>query len=192
MSEDAINPDAVVEATPRWIAEVVIGLNLCPFCDASSRAGSIRYVVSNAQDATTLLTDLDRELRKLAAAPIEDVETTLLIHPHVFSDFLAFNDFLDAAEGLVDRLGLDGVIQLATFHPRYQFADTEPDAAENYTNRSPYPMLHLLREASIDAIAISEDELLQIPQRNIETLRAAAGRERIIARLEAEPSAKPC
>jgi hypothetical protein len=179
---NAIDPQTVIDATRRWIAEIVIGLNLCPFARRVFEGSLVRYVVSEAQDATTLLTDLDRELRTLATAPIAEVETTLLIHPHVFGDFLPYNDFLDAAEGLVDALDLDGVIQIASFHPRYQFAETEPDAVENYTNRSPYPMLHLLREESVSAITLEEAELLDIPRRNIETLRAL-GRDAILAKL---------
>lgn len=179
-----MDPQTVVEETRRWIDEFVIGLNLCPFARRVFEGGLVRYVVSDATDAPALLSDLERELRKLATAPITEVETTLLIHPHVFGDFLAYNDFLDAAEGLVDALDLEGVIQIASFHPHYQFADTAPDAIENYTNRSPYPMLHLLREDSINAIAVSEGELLAIPGRNIEVLRGL-GREAILARLAA-------
>jgi uncharacterized protein len=181
---NAIDRQSVIDATQHWIAEIVIGLNLCPFARRVFEGGLVRFVVSEAQDATTLLTDLDRELRTLATAPIAEIETTLLIHPLVFDDFLRYNDFLDAAEGLVGALGLEGVIQVASFHPRYQFAETEPDAVENYTNRSPYPMLHLLREESIDAIALDEAELLDIPRRNIETLRAL-GREAVLATLRA-------
>jgi hypothetical protein len=176
-----MNTDTVIDETRRWIAEIVIGLNLCPFARRVFEGGLVRYAVTEAQDATTLLTDLDRELRRLASAPIAESETTLLIHPQVFGDFLAYNNFLDAAEGLVGALDLEGVIQIASFHPHYQFAETEPDAVENYTNRSPYPMLHLLREESIDAIALDEAELLDIPRRNIETLRAL-GRDAILAK----------
>jgi uncharacterized protein len=178
----ALNSTTVIDETRRWIAEIVIGLNLCPFARRVFEGGLVRYVVSEAQDATTLLTDLDRELRKLASTPIAEIETTLLIHPHVFGDFLAYNDFLDAAEGLAGSLDLEGVIQIASFHPRYRFADAQADAVENYTNRSPYPMLHLLREESVSAIALDEQELLEIPRRNIETLRAL-GRDAIFAKL---------
>jgi uncharacterized protein len=179
---NAIDQQTVIDATRRWMAEIVIGLNLCPFARRVFEGGLVRYSVSEARNATTLLNDLDRELRQLAVAPIAEIETTLLIHPHVFDDFLEYNDFLDAAEGLVGAIDLEGVIQLASFHPRYQFAETEPDAVENYTNRSPYPMLHLLREESIDAIALDEAELLDIPRRNIETLREL-GRDAIVAKL---------
>lgn len=161
---------------------MVIGLNLCPFARRVFESDKIRYVVSDADDEQQLLDDLARELTFLAATPIATVETTLLIHPRVFTDFLDYNDFLDPAEELLAKLGLQSVIQIAGFHPDYQFADTEPDAAENYTNRSPYPMLHLLREDSVSAVADDPEELLEIPRRNVETLNAL-GTEKIRERL---------
>ena len=170
----------VIERTRRWIAEIVIGLNLCPFARRVFDAGRIRYAVSPATTPAALLDDLANELRALAGS--DEFETTLLIHPRVLGDFLDYNDTLADADALVDTLRLRGVIQLASFHPAYQFAGTEPDAVENYTNRSPYPMLHLLRESSISAVADDEEALLEIPERNVETLRAL-GREGILARL---------
>src|SRR3954462_5488311 len=143
----------VIDATRRWVAGVVIGLNLCPFARRVFDAGLIRYAVTAAADAGALLDDLARELTALAAAPRAEVETTLLIHPRALADFLDYNDFLADADRLVRDLGLRGVIQIAGFHPAYQFAGTAPDAAENYTNRSPHPMLHLLREDSITEVA---------------------------------------
>jgi hypothetical protein len=174
--------ELVIERTRRWIESIVIGLNLCPFAQRVFAGDKIRYQVSAATTEAELLRDLTEELNQLAATPIETVETTLLIHPNVFNDFLDYNDFLDVAEQRLAELDLDGVIQIASFHPDYRFADTEADAVENYTNRSPYPMLHLLREASIDATAENEEALLDIPQRNIETLRAL-GRAGIAERL---------
>jgi len=173
----------IIAATQRWIETFVIGLNLCPFAQRVFQAGKVRYVVSAATTEKTLLMDLTRELQSLAALPITAVETTLLIHPHALTDFLDFNDFLDPAEHRLAQLGLEGVIQLATFHPHYRFAETELDAVENFTNRSPYPMLHLLREESISNLAADPDELLAIPERNIETLRRL-GRETILERLQ--------
>lgn len=178
-----MNRQAVIAATQRWIETMVIGLNLCPFAQRVFQAGKIRYVVSIATSEKALLMDLTRELQSLAAVPISAVETTLLIHPHVLNDFLDYNDFLDPAESRLAQLGLDGVIQLASFHPDYQFSGTEPDAVENFTNRSPFPMLHLLREESISNIAADPDELLAIPERNIETL-TSLGREQILERLK--------
>ncbi len=176
--------ETIMAHTRRWIAEMVVGLNLCPFARRVFEGDKIRYVVSDTQDELALLDDLTNELRSLADAPIESIETTLLIHPRVLGDFLDYNDFLDHAEQRIENLGLSGVIQVASFHPDYQFADTPPDAAENFTNRSPYPMLHLLREESITAVADNEDELLAIPERNIETLRAL-GLAKILAKLKA-------
>ncbi|MCI0638690.1 MAG: DUF1415 domain-containing protein [Gemmataceae bacterium] len=161
----------VIGDTRRWIASFVIELNLCPFAKRVFDADTIRYSVSDARDEASLLVDLAAELKTLAATPIANVETTLLIHPHAFLNFLDYNDFLDPAEQLVADLGMEGVVQIASFHPEYQFAETDPDAVENYTNRSPYTMLHLLREESVSAVAGDPDELLEIPRRNMETLR---------------------
>jgi uncharacterized protein len=178
-----MEPQAVIERTRRWIASVVIGLNLCPFARRVFEADAIRYVVSDARDGGALLTDLATELRSLAATPASLVETTLLIHPHALADFLDYNDFLGDGERLVADLGLRGTLQIASFHPDYQFAGTRPDAVENYTNRSPYPMLHLLREASITAAASDPGALLEIPRRNAETLRRL-GREMVQKKLK--------
>jgi hypothetical protein len=174
----------VIEATRRWISSVVIGLNLCPFARRAFEAGRIRYAVSEAADEAALLADLANELSTLASAPIEEVETTLLIHPNALADFLDYNDSLGAAEQLIEDLGHRGAIQIASFHPAYQFAGSRPDDVENYTNRSPYPMLHLLREQSITAVAGDEEALLEIPRRNVRTLRAL-GRRKILQMLAA-------
>lgn len=167
-----MDPQTVIDRTRGWISAVVIGLNLCPFARRVFDADTIRFVVTEAEDEPTLIESLACELQTLATAPIEKVETTLLIHPHIFADFLDYNDFLDVCDQLIATLDFEGVIQIASFHPQYQFADTDPDAPENYTNRSPFPMLHLLREDSIANSASDPEELLEIPQRNIETLRA--------------------
>lgn len=173
-----------IEETRRWIASMVIELNLCPFARRVFEGDKIRYVVSAAEDEEALLKEMARELAFLAGSPIATVETTLLIHPRALGDFLDYNDFLDRADQLVERLALDGVIQIASFHPDYRFADTAADAVENYTNRSPYPMLHLLREESITAVIGDSDELLEIPRRNIETLQRL-GRAKVLQRLKA-------
>jgi hypothetical protein len=120
----------------------------------------------------------------LNLCPVAAVETMLLIHPHVLGNFLDYNDFLGVAENLLGDLGLRGIIQIASFHPDYQFAAAAADAVENYTNRSPYPMLHLLREQSISEGASDPDELLEIPRRNVTTLRQL-GREKILEKLRA-------
>ena len=162
--------NAVIVATTRWLERAVIGLNLCPFAKAVHVKGQIRYIVSEATTPEALADDLQRELEFLAEASAEQVDTTLLIHPHVLTDFLDFNDFLDVADGIVDELELDGILQVASFHPQFQFEGTEPDDITNYTNRAPYPMLHLLREDSVErAVAAFPDELA-IAETNIGTL----------------------
>jgi hypothetical protein len=175
---------AIIDHTRRWIETVVIGLNLCPFARRVFDGDTIRYVVTAAADGRSLLDALAVELVALASARASAVETTLLIHPRALASFDAYNDFLDLADDLLHGLALRGTIQIASFHPDYRFADAGPDAVENYTNRSPYPMLHLLREASISEVAGDGDELLAIPRRNVATLRAL-GRERVLAMLRA-------
>jgi hypothetical protein len=180
----AMDKQTIIDGTRRWIAAVVIGLNLCPFARRVFGADKIRYVVTDAGDEKALLADLAGELQALASSPISGVETTLLIHPRALGDFLDYNEFLADAELLVGDLGLRGVIQIASFHPGYHFAGTDPIAVENYTNRSPYPMLHLLREESISNVASDPGALLEIPRRNVETLRGL-GREKILEKLRA-------
>ena len=167
---NARHNDAIVADTIRWLERAVIGLNLCPFAKAVHVKGQIRYVVSAATAPEALADDLQRELEFLAEASAELVDTTLLIHPQVLTDFLDFNDFLDVADGIVDELELDGILQVASFHPQFQFEGTEPDDITNYTNRAPYPTLHLLREDSVQrAVAAFPDELV-IAETNIGTL----------------------
>jgi len=167
-----MSDEDVIAATREWIEKAVIGLNLCPFAKAVYVKNQVRYVVSRAPHLDGLLEDLDRELDFLAAADPEEIDTTLLIHPTLLPDFLDFNDFLQLAEAAVEEHGLEGVIQLASFHPQFQFADTAPDDIGNYTNRAPFPTLHLLREASIERAVAAFPEAETIYQRNIETLKA--------------------
>lgn len=162
---------AVITATERWLLKAVIGLNLCPFAKAAWVKQRVRIVVSAARTEAELVDDLIRELEDLHAADAEVLETTLLVHPDVLTDFLDYNDFLDAADATVEALGLEGEIQVASFHPQYQFADAEPDAVENATNRAPYPTLHLLRETSITRAVETYPDIDDIPVRNVETLR---------------------
>ena len=166
----------VIDATKRWIRSIVVGLNLCPFARRVFDADRIRYVVTDAADDVSLKLELIRELKLLAGADRATIETTLLIHPGVLCDFFDYNDFLGIADGLLQELGYEGVIQIASFHPDYQFAGTAAVAVENYTNRSPYPMLHLLREVSVTEVSANPDDLSRIPERNIETLRAIGTR----------------
>jgi uncharacterized protein len=176
--------ETVIEETRRWVETVVIGLNLCPFARRPFAAELIRFLVTPAATENELLEVLAAELTTLAATPRTTVETTLLIHPRVLADFLDYNDFLATADDLLRDLRLTGAIQIASFHPRYQFAGTELDAVENYTNRAPYPMLHLLREESVSEVNEDPKALAGIPDRNIETLRAL-GRARMLEMLNA-------
>lgn len=164
--------EAIIAATTRWIERAVIGLNLCPFARAPYLGGRLRLHVSHAKSPDGLIADLCDELSRLQEHDADALETTLLIHPFVFGDFLAFNDFLDAADNALETLELDGEIQLASFHPNYQFADSKPDDIENCTNRSPYPILHLLRESSVDRAVATMADTDSIYRRNIETLRS--------------------
>ena len=163
-------PDAVIADTVRWLERAVIGLNLCPFAKAVHTKGQIHYVVSEATDASDLLEELRRELQALAEISAEKRDTTLLIAPRCLQDFLDFNDFLGLAEDLVDTLDLDGVLQVASFHPQFQFADAAQDDITNATNRAPYPILHLLREDSIDRAVQAFPEAETIYERNMQVL----------------------
>lgn len=160
----------VVDAMRQWVDKAVIGLNLCPFAKAVQVKGQVRYVVCDATTEGDALKKLARELLLLADADPQAVDTTLLMLPALFEDFIDFNDFLGLADELLENLGLDGQLQIADFHPRYQFAETEPEDMGNYTNRAPYPTLHLLREDSIDAAVQAFPEAEVIFERNIEML----------------------
>jgi hypothetical protein len=166
-----LGSEEVVTATRTWLEKAVIGLNLCPFARAVHVHERIRYFVSEAHSTRLLLEDLMSELRALDAADADHCETTLLIHPHVLAHFADYNDFLAQADDAVAELGLEGVIQVASFHPRYQFEDAGPDDIENYTNRSPYPMLHLLRESSVERAVTAYPDTTDIYRKNIQTLR---------------------
>ena len=176
-----IDPTSVIAATSGWLDRVVIGLGLCPFAKAVQARQQVRYRVTEATDASQLLTVLDEELRALEAADPELVDTTLLIHPSVLGDFLDYNDFLDDADDKLVELELDGELQIASCHPDYCFADSAPADAANFSNRSPYPMLHLLREASVSRAVASFPDAARIYERNIITLRGLSADE--LARL---------
>ncbi|HKB83363.1 MAG TPA: DUF1415 domain-containing protein [Burkholderiales bacterium] len=163
--------EEVVIATRTWLERAVIGLNLCPFAKTVHLHDRIRYFVSDARSPARLLEDLMAELRALDDADPAQCETTLLIHPRVLADFIDYNDFLGQADDAVSELGLEGVIQVASFHPRYQFEDAGPDDIGNYTNRSPYPMLHLLRESSVERAVTTYPDATAIYRKNIDTLR---------------------
>lgn len=161
----------VIAATRRWIERAVIGLNLCPFAKAVHVKNQICYMVSSATTHEDLLNDLMHALEILAQTSAENIDTTLLVHPYVLTDFLDYNDFLNVADAALEDMGLENVLQVASFHPQYQFAGTQPDDIENYTNRSPYPMMHLLREASVMRAVLAFPEAGKIFDKNIATLR---------------------
>ena len=160
-----------VEATRDWLEQAVIGLELCPFAKAVHQKRQIRWVESDARDPEALLADLVHELQHLAAADPRTLDTTLLIHPRVLQDFDDYNAFLDVAEAALEALGLEGVLQIASFHPQYRFDGTTADDITNCTNRSPHPLLHLLREASVERAVAAFPDAATIYERNVETLR---------------------
>ena len=168
MIDDVVDPLA---ATHRWLERAVIGLNLCPFAKAVYGKQQIRFVLSGASTPEALLAQLGEEMLLLRDTPAEQIDTTLLVHPGVLTDFLDYNDFLELADGLIDTLQLDGVLQVASFHPDYQFAGSAPDDIENFSNRAPYPTLHLLREDSVSRAVEAFPEPEAIIERNAETLR---------------------
>ena len=161
---------AILAATAAWLEKAVIGLNLCPFAKSVHVKKQIRYVVSDASTPEELLAELLDELQTLSDSSPEEIDTTLLIHPDVLTDFLDYNEFLDVADAAVEDLDLEGELQVASFHPRFQFADTAPDDMGNYSNRSPYPTLHLLREESIERAVEAFPQASGIFENNIETL----------------------
>lgn len=161
--------DPIAE-TRRWLEQIVIGLNLCPFAKAVYVKDQVRFVLSDATTVEALVEELAEELVLLRDTPAEQIDTTLIVHPDVLTDFLDYNDFLDNADAAIEALDLQGILQVASFHPQYQFAGVAPDDVSNYTNRAPYPTLHLLREDSVErAVAVFPDPDV-IVERNIETL----------------------
>ncbi|NDY91633.1 DUF1415 domain-containing protein [Ideonella livida] len=167
-----LDPEFVVARTRLWLERAVIGLNLCPFAKSVHVKRQVRYVVSSARSPAELLAQLEQELRHLAQVDPAETDTTLLIHPGVLEDFLDFNDFLAEAEETVERLDLAGELQVASFHPEFQFGDARADDPSNLTNRSPWPTLHLIREASIDRAVEAFPEAETIYERNIELTTA--------------------
>lgn len=173
-----LSDDTVLADTRRWIEKAVIGLNLCPFARAVYVKNQVRIVVSRARHLDAFLDELDRELGLLANTPAEEIDTTLLVHPLLFPDFFVFNDFLNVVDEVVAEHDLEGVVQVASFHPEFQFEGVAPDDISNFTNRSPYPTLHLLREDSVErAVQTDGGDATAIVERNVRTLQAlgAAG-----------------
>ncbi|WP_420992771.1 DUF1415 domain-containing protein [Cupriavidus sp. 30B13] len=171
MTSATPSTETVLHATRQWLERAVIGLNLCPFAKAVHVKRQIRYAVSAATDAEGVMADLETELKLLAEADPAETDTTLLILPHALADFLDYNDALYFAERLLKSLRLAGTLQIASFHPHYRFDGTEPDDIENYTNRAPYPILHLLREDSIARAVAAFPDAADIYERNQETMR---------------------
>jgi uncharacterized protein len=163
---------AIIARTQQWLERAVIGLNLCPFAKAEHVHGRIRYRVSDARTTSALALQLEEEIAYLLTADPAQTETTLLIHPQVLDNFLDYNDFLTEADAVLERVDPDVQLQIASFHPHYRFAGTQADDVENFTNRSPYPLLHLLREDSVDRAVAAFPEAAQIYERNIAALHA--------------------
>jgi len=160
--------NVVVEAVRRWVESVVVNLNLCPFAQRELSSDRVRFIATEASDEEQLLIALEAELELLNRDP--SIETTLLIHPEVLQDFYDYNEFLGLADGLLQQMNLEGVYQVASFHPNYQFGGTDPADAENYTNRSPYPLLHLIREESLERAIADYPDIDQVPVRNVELM----------------------
>lgn len=180
-SPAGIPAEQVIFETRRWLEKAVIGLNLCPFAAGAHKGNRVRYCVSAHHTTTGLLTELSHELQMLQATDPRECETTLLIHPQVLTDFYRYNDFLDESDAAITALGLDGELQIASFHPDYHFANSDARDLQNYSNRSPYPMLHLLREASITRAVDTYPGIDDIATNNLRTLRTlgAAGWQRL-------------
>jgi hypothetical protein len=171
-----MNP--IESAVRQWLDSVVVGLNLCPFAAKPAREGRVRVYVSTATDELELLTELQMELRQLDETPPAQLETTLIAIPTLLADFADYNDFLDQVDQLLEEFEWSGDYQVASFHPRYQFAGTMPNDAGNLTNRSPYPLLHLLREDSVEAAVDSHPDPDSIPENNIRKMRGLPAEQR--------------
>jgi hypothetical protein len=167
---NTVDESTAIAATRAWLEKAVIGLNLCPFAKAVHVKGQIRYVFTDTDTPEALLELLMDELQHLADTPAEQVDTTLIVHPHVLTDFEDYNEFLDVADAALEDMGLEGELQVASFHPDYQFADTDKHDIGNYTNRTPFPTLHLLREESVERAVEAFPEAEAIFEKNIETM----------------------
>lgn len=167
---DTLTEKQIITYTNAWVEQVVIGLNLCPFAKPVHTKGQIDYFLSHARDETTLAADLRLAMQRLIANTPDSMDTCLLIHPWVLSDFFDYNNFLNIADEILDELELIGVLQIASFHPHYQFAGTTEDDVTNCTNRSPFPMLHLLREESLDKATAALPDANVIVDRNLNTM----------------------
>ena len=183
-----MNTTEIIDQVKHWLNEVVIGLNLCPFAKYPVLENRVRYTVTDATTEEILLEALALELKLLEKN--HTLETSLIILPGMLQDFYDYNQFLDYADALLEQMSLIGTIQIASFHPQYQFADTEPDDVENYTNRAPFPILHLLKESSVEKAVAHHPDCDQIPENNIKLLRKL-GKEKMVAKLAAACLNKP-
>jgi uncharacterized protein len=167
-----LSDEQITQQVSHWLSKIVIGLNLCPFAKAPFNKGQIKFLVTHADSDDALVKVLSDALNQLAETPVSETETTILIVPNWLQSFDDYNQFLDLADDVIVANELEGILQVASFHPNYQFAETDPDAAENYSNRSPFPLLHLLREDSVSKALESEQDADDIVARNIATLNA--------------------
>lgn len=167
---DAAAGDEIIASTKVWLERAVIGLNLCPFAKSVFVKKQVRYALTAAATADELLAELENELKLLTDTDPAELDTTLLVHPLAMTDFLDFHFFLGEVDALIRNLGYEGIFQVASLHPQYEFAGSEPDDIANFTNRSPYPTLHLLRESSIDRAVAAFPDAADIFERNIETM----------------------
>jgi hypothetical protein len=170
LAQNTLTEKQIIALTSAWVEHVVIGLNLCPFAKPVHTKGQIHYSVSHARDQNSLAADLRLSMQNLIATTPDKIDTYLLIHPWVLTDFIDYNNFLDIADEILDELDLIGVLQIASFHPNYQFAGTTADDVTNCTNRSPFPVLHLLREESLDKATTALPDPDVIVNRNLETM----------------------
>jgi hypothetical protein len=168
-TNNSIDPNAITRSIENWVNKMVIGYQLCPFAANEWRNGRVRISVSQAETSNELLQHLRDEIERIIKN--ENIETTLVVHPYVLTEFDDFNDFLDLTDQLVETLHLNGVLQWASFHPDYQFANSEPTDPENYTNRSPYPVLQILREESLSRAIDRHPDIDQVPIDNMELMR---------------------
>lgn len=168
--QDSHSSELIIGQTKIWLERAVIGLNLCPFAKSVFVKKQVRYALTAANSADALLAELEAELNRLADSEPEKLDTTLLIHPQVMTDFLDYHFFLAEVDALNRNLGYEGIFQIASLHPDYEFAGSEKDDIANFTNRSPFPTLHLLRESSIDRAVAAFPDAAKIFERNIETM----------------------
>jgi hypothetical protein len=193
ISDNPMTDEHITALTRAWLEEAVIGLNLCPFAESVHHNGQIAYYVSQAKDEAALMDDLIEAIDALMSADPEEIDTALLIHPHALQDFEQYNEFVSWTADFLEESGLESVLQIASFHPNYQFAGTSADDITNCTNRSPFPMLHLLREASVDAALSALPDAAQLVEKNLDTLRdlGSAGWDALVQRVHTSAKSNP-